>query len=161
MDKISPIKERILQYIDKQCISKVEFCEKTGISYSNMKGKSLESEIGGEKLSEILSVYSEISPDWLLTGIGSMFRPLDLMADQDINVQDKEVKDGKWQVSSATPHEFSYLIEKIQSLAAENALLKKENDELKQSRGKSIDTIPYSDISPKIGTSIAAEPTHK
>lgn len=73
-DKISPIKERILYFIENQGITKKDFCDKTRISYANMRGKSLLSEIGGEQLSEILSQYSEISPDWLVTGRGEMLR---------------------------------------------------------------------------------------
>ena len=74
MDKISPIKEKILYFLEKQGITKVDFCEKTGIAYANLKGKGLFSEIGGTQIGKILSVYSEISPEWLLTGQGSMLR---------------------------------------------------------------------------------------
>ncbi|MCL2291191.1 MAG: hypothetical protein FWC34_10925 [Bacteroidetes bacterium] len=74
MNKISPIKERILQYIEYLGITKQLFCEKTGISYANIKGKSLESEFGGTQIAEILSVFGEISSDWLLTGTGNMLR---------------------------------------------------------------------------------------
>jgi phage repressor protein C with HTH and peptisase S24 domain len=74
MDKISPIKERILQFIDSQNIKKINFCELTGISYANLKGKSLYSEIGGDKIAEILSVYPYLNPEWLLTGKGEMLR---------------------------------------------------------------------------------------
>ena len=74
MNKISPIKERILQYIEYAGITKQLFCEKTGISYANIKGKSLESEFGGAQIAEILSVFDEISSDWLLTGEGEMLR---------------------------------------------------------------------------------------
>ncbi len=73
-DKISPIKERILYFIENQDITKKDFCKKTGISYANLRGKSLLSEIGGEQISEILSQYDEISSDWLLTGRGPMLR---------------------------------------------------------------------------------------
>lgn len=73
-DKISPIKERILQFIENQEITKKDFCDKTKISYANMRGKSLFSEIGGEQISEILSQYGEISPEWLLLGKGEMLR---------------------------------------------------------------------------------------
>ena len=73
-DKISPIKERILQFIENQGITKKDFCDKTKISYANMRGKSLFSEIGGEQISEILSQYGEISPEWLLLGKGEMLR---------------------------------------------------------------------------------------
>lgn len=71
-DKISPIKERILQYIEYKGIQKKIFCENTGISYANMKGKSLSSEIGGAQIVEILSLYDEISAEWLLRGTGPM-----------------------------------------------------------------------------------------
>lgn len=74
MDKISPIKERILQFIEKQGIKKVDFSEKTNISYSNLKGKSLYSEIGGEQIAKILEEYGEISPEWLVTGKGEMLK---------------------------------------------------------------------------------------
>ena len=74
MNKISPIKQRMLQYIEYSGITKQLFCEKTGISYANIKGKSLESEFGGAQIAEILSVFSEISSDWLLTGTGEMLR---------------------------------------------------------------------------------------
>lgn len=74
MDKISPIKERILQFIETHNIAKTDFCEKTGISYANMKGKSLQSEIGGTQIGEILSTYSQISAEWLLTGKGQMLK---------------------------------------------------------------------------------------
>lgn len=74
MDKISPIKQRILQFIEYKKISKEFFCKKTGMSTGNLKGKSLYSEIGGAQIVEILSVFEEISPEWLLTGNGSMIK---------------------------------------------------------------------------------------
>ncbi|MDR2914243.1 MAG: peptidase S24 [Tannerella sp.] len=74
MEKISPIKDKILQFLEKQGISKTDFCEKTGISYANMKGKGLYSEIGGTQIGKILSYYSNLSPEWLLTGRGEMLR---------------------------------------------------------------------------------------
>lgn len=58
----------------------MDFCQNTGISYSNLKGQSLKSEIGGEAIGKILSVYPEINPQWLLTGIGN----------QTIDPQEKE-----------------------------------------------------------------------
>lgn len=74
MDKISPIKARILHFIENQNITKVDFCNKTGISYANLKGKSLYSEIGGDKIAEILSIYPIISAEWLVSGVGDMLK---------------------------------------------------------------------------------------
>ncbi|MCQ2606743.1 MAG: hypothetical protein MJ204_09455 [Bacteroidales bacterium] len=81
MGKISPIKERILYFIENKGITKLDFCERTGISYANLKGKSLESEIGGSQIAEILTKYVEISPDWLILGKGSMHRNNVVLAD--------------------------------------------------------------------------------
>jgi phage repressor protein C with HTH and peptisase S24 domain len=77
MEKISPIKDKILLFIEKEGITKVDFCEKTGISYANMKGKGLHSEIGGTQIGKILSTYPKISPEWLLTGKGPMLKDND------------------------------------------------------------------------------------
>jgi len=74
VDKISPIKERILQFIEYKGIAKTDFCKKTGISYANMKGKSLFSEIGGGQIGEIISTFPQISAEWLLTGKGEMLK---------------------------------------------------------------------------------------
>lgn len=78
MDKIlekSPkIKQRILYFIELQKITKTEFCQKTGISYSNIKGTASKSELGGDQISKILEVYTELNPEWLLLGKGEMLR---------------------------------------------------------------------------------------
>lgn len=68
------IKDRILSYLKKQGISREEFYKETGLSASNFKGAALNSELGGEKIVRILSIYKQISPDWLLLGEGSMLR---------------------------------------------------------------------------------------
>jgi hypothetical protein len=74
MEEISPTKRNILQYLDYKGISKADFCRQTGFSYENFKGKSLKSDIGGAVLGKIITIYSDISPEWLLTGSGSMTR---------------------------------------------------------------------------------------
>jgi hypothetical protein len=75
MEEISPTKQKILQYLDYKGISKAIFCRETGISYENFKGKSLKSDIGGAILGKIITIYSDISAEWLLTGEGSMLKP--------------------------------------------------------------------------------------
>ena len=57
MHKISSIKKRILQFLESQQMTKVDFCQKTKISYQNMNGKSLESELGGTQIAEVLYAY--------------------------------------------------------------------------------------------------------
>jgi len=153
---------RIKKYIDYKGVSISAFEKSIGMSNASF-GKSLKTggSIGGDKLEKILSIYPDINPEWLLTGIGSMLRPIGLMSDSEMDKQDKEVKDGKWHVSPTTSIEFSYLIEKIQALTAENALLKRENEDLKLSRGNSTNTPTYDLPTQKIGTHTAAEPGRK
>lgn len=80
MEKISPIKERILQFLEIRQISKVDFCKATGISYANLKGKGLASEIGGLQIAKILSIYKEMSSEWLIMGQGPMLKPTNDLA---------------------------------------------------------------------------------
>ena len=72
--KISPIKGRVLKYAREKGISKTAFCHSVSISYENFRGKSLSSELGGDAICKILSVYSDLSAEWLLTGSGCMLK---------------------------------------------------------------------------------------
>ncbi len=72
--KFSPIKSRIIQFIDYKGIKKSDFFKLTGISASNFKAKGAKSELGGEKIVKILSVFPELNPEWLVTGKGPMLR---------------------------------------------------------------------------------------
>ena len=73
--KISEIKGRFLQFLDTQNVSVYKFSTESGISKSQFSGKSLESELGGSQISEILTHFPELNSDWLLTGKGEMLRP--------------------------------------------------------------------------------------
>lgn len=69
------ILERIKEYIDKKGISIAAFERSIGMSNASF-GKSLKNgkAIGTDKLENILKIYSDINPNWLLTGEGSMLR---------------------------------------------------------------------------------------
>ena len=72
MGNISTIKGRILQFIDFKGITKEEFYRKTEISASNFKGANMKSEIGGDKIVKISTIYPEINLDWLISGEGEI-----------------------------------------------------------------------------------------
>src|SRR5574344_2320248 len=91
-EKISPIKKNILYFIEYKHIAKSEFCKKTGISYANLKGVGLGSEIGGTQLALILSSYPEIDANWLLTGNGEIIRHSE-MSRTEATERIKELKD--------------------------------------------------------------------
>lgn len=69
------ILERIKEYIDFKKLAISAFEKSIGMSNASF-GKSLKNggAIGTDKLENILSVYTDINPIWLLTGQGSMLR---------------------------------------------------------------------------------------
>lgn len=73
-ENLSVIKARILQYLDNQEITLQKFYEKTKVQPSNFRSEAAKSELGGDKLAKILAVFPNLSPNWLMTGEGSMTR---------------------------------------------------------------------------------------
>lgn len=69
---ISPVKDRILYYIENLSISKREFYSKTGISR-----RTLESPTGitEDTLAKFIATYPEVSLEWLIRGEGEIVRP--------------------------------------------------------------------------------------
>lgn len=67
---MSKIKNRLLQLIEIRGISKREFCRQIDVSHTYLNG---DSEIGSDKLEVIISVFPELSLEWLITGEGAMF----------------------------------------------------------------------------------------
>lgn len=69
------ILDRIKLYIDTKGISIAAFEKSVGMSNASFS-KSLKNNgaIGTDKLENILNVYSDISPEWLLTGQGDMLK---------------------------------------------------------------------------------------
>lgn len=71
-DKFTNIKERILYISEFKGVTKETFFEKIGMSYGNFKGKSKETPINSKALEDILSIYPDINPIWLITGKGEI-----------------------------------------------------------------------------------------
>jgi hypothetical protein len=71
MREIAILKERILQFLDYKGISKYECYQSTGITNGVLSKKEGLSE---ENLLRFISYYTEVNPDWLLTGDGPMLR---------------------------------------------------------------------------------------
>lgn len=130
---------RLKKYIDYKGISISAFEKSIGMSNASF-GKSLKNggSIGGDKLEKILSVYPDINAEWLLTGAGEMLKSTTKMNISHI--------DNEW------------ILKRFEEIVTENALLKRENEELKLSRGNVINTPAYPVTSEKIGTHMAADP---
>jgi repressor LexA len=69
---IATTKQRILQFIDYQGVSKQYFFERTGLKRGLLDADKLDSSISDIYLAKILARYPEINPEWLLTGNGQM-----------------------------------------------------------------------------------------
>ena len=67
--KISPIKQRILQYADSLGISKREFYATIGVSRGTLESKT---GITEDILAKFIATYPNISLDWLITGDGQI-----------------------------------------------------------------------------------------
>lgn len=74
MANILTLKERILAFLEKTGIRKVDFFESTGIQSSNFKGANIKSAPGGDMLVKILTKYPSLSAEWLMRGEGEMLR---------------------------------------------------------------------------------------
>ena len=68
MQKISPIKQRILQFAESLGISKREFYAKIGVSRGTLESKT---GITEDVLAKFIAAYPDISIEWLLTGNGN------------------------------------------------------------------------------------------
>ncbi|MCI2082967.1 MAG: hypothetical protein LKK19_01285 [Bacteroidales bacterium] len=124
MREISTLKHRILKYLETKGISRYEFYIATGISNGVLSQSNGLSE---ENLLRFLSAYHDIDLDWLFTGKGEMLR-------RTAEEQENKVKFSQ-RNSKPSAYDNRNELKMICELAAENALLKRENEELKGKLG--------------------------
>lgn len=82
------LKEKILSFLSEMGIRKVDFFEKTGIQSSNFKGINVKSAPGGDMLVKILTIYPELSAEWLMRGEGGMLRNSENLFTKDLTESD-------------------------------------------------------------------------
>lgn len=113
------ILDRIKQFIDSKGVAVSAFEKSIGMSNASF-GKSLKKggAIGTDKLENILNVYPELSPVWLITGEGEMLRS----------------GDSKPQSSEQTPI-ITQLLDTIKEQAEEIGRLKQLVSQLERRRG--------------------------
>ena len=70
----SNIKERVLYISENKGITREKFFDDLGITYGNFKGKAKEKALSSDVLAKIIAKYSDVSPEWLLTGRGEMLK---------------------------------------------------------------------------------------
>lgn len=82
MANILTIKEKIMTFLNERSIKKVDFFEATGIQPSNFKGKNMLSQPGGDMLVKILTIYPDLSAEWLMRGEGDMIKTNNIHSEQ-------------------------------------------------------------------------------
>lgn len=151
------ILERLKEYIDYRGISVAAFERSIGMANASF-GKSLKNKgaIGTDKLEKILSIYPEISPNWLLMGIGEMI--ITKRTPENPNVQEptnNEHKDNKNQTlgqdipPSILDRLLNTIAEKdviIREQAEELGRLREQIKQLKQGRGHSASDVSTSEV---------------
>ena len=86
--KISPIKQRILQFADKLGVSKRKFYEEIGVSRGTLEAKT---GITEDVLAKFIANFPEVSIDWLLLGKGEMLRNNEQVSNAGTNQFEKNI----------------------------------------------------------------------
>ena len=73
----SPIKQKILQYLDFKGISQYKFYQDTGVTRGVLAQNNGISE---ENIARFLDYYKDVSPEWLLTGNGKMLKSVNVIS---------------------------------------------------------------------------------
>lgn len=141
MSKILPnIKDRILLYADYKEGNKQIFFRKTGLKYSNFTGKSKNSDLNSKSVAEIMTIYPDINPTWLITGKGSMLRDGEVISEpieqntNEIEQLEKEISQLKDLVNSQA--KSLELQEKLVKLLEQN-IAEKESKDFNRSKSHS------------------------
>ena len=150
------IKEKILTFLDAEGIKKADFFEAVGIVPSNFKGAAKQSELGGDKIAKILSLYPRLSAEWLMRDRGDMI----IESSEEIPQKDKIMTNEK----ADPPEVLSPLFDRLISLISEKETVARSQAEeigrLKEriaqlEREKNEPTASYQDAPRELSTSPA------
>lgn len=68
------IKDRVIQVIEFKGVKKEDFFPKIGMTSANFRGSAKNTPLNSNAIENILSIFKDINPEWLITGDGSMLR---------------------------------------------------------------------------------------
>ncbi|UOH77642.1 ELKS/Rab6-interacting/CAST family protein [Ornithobacterium rhinotracheale] len=125
---LSNIKERVLYLSENVEVTKQEFFRKIGITYGNFTGKKKERPLNSDAIENILLIYPETNPEWLLTGKGEMLKT---PAKQEEPTQQVAEPIAIYQKAPIPPVP-SHWERQVASLQKEVAYLQRENQHLQE-----------------------------
>ena len=122
MGDILTIKDKILAFLKEKDIKKVDFFEATGIQSSNFKGKNMASQPGGDMIVKVLTLYPDLSAEWLMRGEGNMLKSNNTDVSQNSYTIHQEIsQDNKQEIEkyNAPPEIVDKLLSTIKEQAEE------------------------------------------
>jgi len=93
VNKFSNIKERALHIAKIKGISKEVFCSSISMSYGSFKGSAKGRPLNSDAIENILTIYNDINPEWLLIGIGEMLLNKTNNRSSSLNLPETQKKD--------------------------------------------------------------------
>lgn len=102
-NKISNIKERVLQIAKYKGVGYEKFFEEIGMSYGNFKGKAKNTPLNSDAIDNILTKFPEINSDWLISNIGEMLKNTDIEVKAESPVNSKKPH---YEVTNYKPRPF-------------------------------------------------------
>lgn len=138
MGDILTIKDKILAFLKEKNIKKVDFFEATGIQSSNFKGKNMASQPGGDMIVKVLTLYPDLSAEWLMRGEGDMFKSYNTGTPQELHITTHEetIQDCEQNIANRNipPEIMDKLLSTIKEQAEEIGILKQTIVQLKQEK---------------------------
>lgn len=132
--KISPIKQRILFFVEKLGISKRDFYAKIGVSRGTLESKT---GITEDVITKFYTAYPNINIEWLMTGNGDMYLETNnfaTMQEKEQKIDDKNANSAELSQSANDPQ----LIAKLLEQAEEIGRLKERIAQLEREKGKDV-----------------------
>jgi len=81
VNKITNIKERVLQIAKSKNVSYEKFCEDIGMTYGSFKGVARDRPINSDALEIIIANNPDVDVRWLMTGEGEMYKNFGVATD--------------------------------------------------------------------------------
>lgn len=122
------VSERILKYITEKGISVYAFENAINVSRGTIsKAIKAKNSIGSAILENILTTYTDLNPEWLLTGKGKMLREEDNLLNNKAPASPPDIVDKLFQKLEEKEKELRVQAEEIGKLKQEIAQLKESS----------------------------------
>lgn len=71
-EKYTNIKERVLYFAKYKGVSVESFLKEIGMTYGSFKGKAKKGSLNSDAIDKMLTIHTELNPNWLISGEGDM-----------------------------------------------------------------------------------------